>query len=91
MAHCTNLGVVHLSKFLVVCQIESLLSSFYKYFSHSSKRHAEFVKLVALMHTKGNKIQWNIKTGWILQDLDYKDGRGCIQAQGCSIYLGVNV
>jgi len=65
MAHFTNLVIAHLNKLPVVCEIESLLSSLHKYFSHSSKKHVEFVKLAVLMQTKGNKIQRNIKTCWI--------------------------
>ena len=57
MAHRTNLVVAHLSKLPIVCEIDSLLSSLHKYFSHFQKNHVEFVKLVVLMQTKGNKIQ----------------------------------
>lgn len=65
MAHRTNLVVAHLSTLPVVCEIESLLSSLHKHFSHFPKKHIEFFKLAALMQTKGNKIQRNIKTHWI--------------------------
>jgi hypothetical protein len=45
MVHRTNLVVTHLNKLHVVSEIESLLSSLHKYFSHSPKKHVEFVKL----------------------------------------------
>jgi hypothetical protein len=52
MAHETNLAVQTLSHLQMVNKIEGLLQTLYNYFSKSSKRHLEFMKLTKLMETK---------------------------------------
>jgi len=66
MAHRTNLAIQTLSKLPLVVWIESFLQCLYFYFSHSPKKHLEFIKILKLMATKENKIFQNVKTRWIL-------------------------
>ena len=42
-----------------------MLAALYNFFTHSPKRHVEFVKLAEVMETKGLKILQNVKTRWI--------------------------
>jgi hypothetical protein len=61
MVHQTNLTIqTHSDLHLVFC-IENLLQCLYGYFSHRRKRHLEFIKLVEIMETKGNKISTTSK------------------------------
>ncbi len=46
-------------------RIENFVQCLYSYFAHSPKRHLEFIKIMELMATKGNKIFLNVKTRWI--------------------------
>jgi len=55
-AHQTNLAVITLSNVLLMHQLEGILQSMYVFFSHSSKKFAEFQKLTDLLNTKGDKI-----------------------------------
>lgn len=54
-----------LSDLHVVFRIEDMLQSLYAYFSHSLKRHLEFVKLAEVMATMGLKILKNNNTRWL--------------------------
>jgi hypothetical protein len=57
MAHRTNFVIqVTLLRLNLVVRIESLLQCLYFYFAHSPTRHLEFIKIIKLMATKGNKI-----------------------------------
>ena len=65
VAHRTNLCVQMLSAVPVVHNMEELCQLVYTYFSKSPKRHLEFLILVDLMKTKGNRVLQNVQTQWI--------------------------
>ncbi len=65
MAHYINLVIQTLLRLLLVVRIENFVQCLYFYFTHSPKRHLEFIKITKLMATKGNKIFRNVKTRWI--------------------------
>jgi hypothetical protein len=46
----------------LVVHIESMLQSFYTFFSHSPKKVLEFLTLAKILETKGLKLMCNIKT-----------------------------
>jgi hypothetical protein len=64
-AYKTNLTVDVLGQMPIVSGIEEMLADIYTFFCKSSKKHLEFVKLVELLNSKGNKILRNIKTRWL--------------------------
>lgn len=65
MAHRTSLAVQALSGLAIVSKIEELVGDLHSYFSHSSKRQAEFKVLADFLESAGNKVLRNVKTRWI--------------------------
>jgi hypothetical protein len=54
-----------LSQLPILGGIEEMMADIYTFFYKSPKKHLEFVKLVELLDSKGNKILRNIKTRWL--------------------------
>ena len=55
-----------LSKLGIFQSIKGLLKKIHANFSHSPRRHFEFVKLVDVMETKGLKLLIHVQTYWML-------------------------
>jgi hypothetical protein len=56
MAHRINLAIQGLFTMLMVSKLESLLQTFYGFFSSSPKHHLQFAKFVAIVKIKGPKV-----------------------------------
>jgi len=65
MSHRFQLAIATLSKMAMVSGVEDTFGSLYSYFSHSPKRHNEFVKLATMMNQSHDKILQQVKTWWI--------------------------
>jgi len=61
MNHWANLSMQSLSKLIIVGKIEDVLQSLYVQFSHNLKRTQEFVELVDIVETNGQRILQTIK------------------------------
>ncbi|KAG0595346.1 hypothetical protein M758_UG159400 [Ceratodon purpureus] len=66
VAHRTNLAAKALTELPLFESVEILLRKTHNYFSHSPKRHLEFVKLAEVMETKGLRLLKNVQTRWVL-------------------------
>ena len=65
VAHRTNLAAKALTELPLFESVEILLRKTHNYFSHSPKRHLEFVKLAEVMETKGLRLLKNVQTRWV--------------------------